>query len=147
MRVTPGETMEGYPIDVAFLGSCTNARLPDSAARPASSRAVRSHDDVRAFVVPGSQRVQRAAEEEGLKDIFEEAGFEWRNAGCSMCLGMNEDQLEGDEACASSSNRNFVGRQGSKDGRTVLMNPRMVAAAAINGAVSDVREMKEVNLA
>ncbi|MFC6865459.1 3-isopropylmalate dehydratase large subunit [Halomicroarcula sp. GCM10025817] len=147
MRVEPGQTMEGYDIDVAFLGSCTNARLPDlrRAARIVKGRQV--HDDVRAFVVPGSQRVQRAAEEEGLKDIFEDAGFEWRNAGCSMCLGMNEDQLEGDEACASSSNRNFVGRQGSKDGRTVLMNPRMVAAAAINGKVSDVRDLKEVSLA
>jgi 3-isopropylmalate/(R)-2-methylmalate dehydratase large subunit len=146
MRVEPGETMEGYDIDVAFLGSCTNARLPDlrRAARIVKGREVA--DDVRAFVVPGSQRVQRAAEEEGLKDVFEEAGFEWRNAGCSMCLGMNEDQLEGDEACASSSNRNFVGRQGSKDGRTVLMNPRMVAAAAITGEVSDVRDLKEVAL-
>ncbi|EMA21343.1 MULTISPECIES: 3-isopropylmalate dehydratase large subunit [Haloarcula] len=147
MRVEPGETMEGYDIDVAFLGSCTNARLPDlrRAARIVKGREVA--DDVRAFVVPGSQRVQEAARKEGLKDIFEEAGFEWRNAGCSMCLGMNEDQLEGDEACASSSNRNFVGRQGSKDGRTVLMNPRMVAAAAITGEVSDVRDLKEVNLA
>ncbi|MDS0258804.1 3-isopropylmalate dehydratase large subunit [Haloarcula sp. S1CR25-12] len=147
MRVEPGQSMEGYDIDVAFLGSCTNARLPDlrRAARIVKGRQV--DDSVRAFVVPGSQRVQHAAEEEGLKDIFEEAGFEWRNAGCSMCLGMNEDQLEGDEACASSSNRNFVGRQGSKDGRTVLMNPRMVAAAAINGTVSDVRDIKEVTLA
>ncbi|WP_415381596.1 3-isopropylmalate dehydratase large subunit [Halosimplex sp. TS25] len=147
MRVEPGETMEGYDIDVAFLGSCTNARLPDlrRAARIVKGREVA--DDVRAMVVPGSQRVQRQAEEEGLKDVFEEAGFDWRNAGCSMCLGMNEDQLEGDEACASSSNRNFVGRQGSKDGRTVLMNPRMVAAAAITGEVSDVRDLKEVNLA
>jgi len=147
MRVEPGETMEGYDIDVAFLGSCTNARLPDlrRAARIVKGRQV--DDDVRAMVVPGSQRVQRKAKEEGLKDIFEEAGFEWRNAGCSMCLGMNEDQLEGDEACASSSNRNFIGRQGSKDGRTVLMNPRMVAAAAITGEVSDVRDLKEVNLA
>ncbi|MFC7139371.1 3-isopropylmalate dehydratase large subunit [Halosimplex aquaticum] len=147
MRVEPGETMEGYDIDVAFLGSCTNARLPDlrRAARIVKGREVA--DDVRAMVVPGSQRVQKQAEEEGLKDVFEEAGFDWRNAGCSMCLGMNEDQLEGDEACASSSNRNFVGRQGSKDGRTVLMNPRMVAAAAITGEVSDVRELKEVNLA
>jgi 3-isopropylmalate/(R)-2-methylmalate dehydratase large subunit len=144
MRVEPGETMEGYDIDVAFLGSCTNARLPDlrRAARIVEGRQVA--DDVRAMVVPGSQRVQRKAKEEGLKDIFEEAGFEWRNAGCSMCLGMNEDQLEGDEACASSSNRNFIGRQGSKDGRTVLMNPRMVAAAAITGEVSDVRDLKEV---
>ncbi|MFC7167593.1 3-isopropylmalate dehydratase large subunit [Halospeciosus flavus] len=143
MRVEPGETMEGYDIDVAFLGSCTNARLPDlrRAARIVEGREV--HDDVRAMVVPGSQRVQRAAEEEGLKDVFEEAGFDWRNAGCSMCLGMNEDQLEGDEASASSSNRNFVGRQGSKDGRTVLMNPQMVAAAAIYGEVTDVREVEE----
>jgi 3-isopropylmalate/(R)-2-methylmalate dehydratase large subunit len=147
MRVEPGDTMAGYDIDVAFLGSCTNARLPDlrRAARIVKGRAV--HEDVRAMVVPGSQRVQRAAEDEGLKDVFEAAGFDWRNAGCSMCLGMNEDQLEGEEACASSSNRNFVGRQGSKDGRTVLMNPRMVAAAAIEGEVTDVREMKEVQLA
>ncbi|NLV10983.1 3-isopropylmalate dehydratase large subunit [Halomicrobium mukohataei] len=147
MRVEPGETMEGYDIDVAFLGSCTNARLPDlrRAARIVEGREVA--DDVRAMVVPGSQRVQKTAEEEGLKDIFEAAGFDWRNAGCSMCLGMNEDQLEGDEACASSSNRNFVGRQGSKDGRTVLMNPRMVAAAAITGEVSDVRELEEVTTA
>ncbi len=144
MRVTPGDTMEGYEIDVAFLGSCTNARLPDlrRAAEVVEGREV--HDDVRAMVVPGSQRVKAAAEAEGLDEVFEAAGFEWRNAGCSMCLGMNEDQLEGDEACASSSNRNFVGRQGSKDGRTVLMNPRMVAAAAIEGAVTDVRDLKEV---
>jgi len=147
MRVEPGDTMEGYEIDVAFLGSCTNARLPDLRRAAAIVEGQQVHDDVRAMVVPGSQRVQEAAKQEGLKDIFEEAGFEWRNAGCSMCLGMNEDQLEGDEACASSSNRNFVGRQGSKDGRTVLMNPRMVAAAAINGTVSDVRDLKEVNLA
>jgi len=143
MRVEPGDTMEGYPIDVAFLGSCTNARLRDlrRAARLVAGREV--HPDVRAMVVPGSQRVQRAAEEEGLADVFREAGFDWRNAGCSMCLGMNEDQLEGDEACASSSNRNFVGRQGSKEGRTVLMNPRMVAAAAVEGEVTDVRELDE----
>jgi 3-isopropylmalate/(R)-2-methylmalate dehydratase large subunit len=146
MRVEPGETMAGYDIDVAFLGSCTNARLPDlrRAARIVEGREV--HDDVRALVVPGSQRVQKTAEEEGLKDVFEAAGFEWRNAGCSMCLGMNEDQLEGDEASASSSNRNFVGRQGSKDGRTVLMNPQMVAAAAITGEVTDVRELPEAEV-
>ncbi|WP_435099307.1 3-isopropylmalate dehydratase large subunit [Halarchaeum sp. P4] len=147
MRVEPGETMEGYDIDVAFLGSCTNARLPDlrAAARIVEGREVA--DDVRAFVVPGSQRVKAAAEEEGLDEIFTEAGFDWRDAGCSMCLGMNDDQLEGDEACASSSNRNFIGRQGSKDGRTVLMNPRMVAAAAVTGEVTDVRDLKEVSLA
>ncbi|ESP89014.1 3-isopropylmalate dehydratase large subunit [Candidatus Halobonum tyrrellensis] len=143
MGVTPGETMEGYQVDVAFLGSCTNARLTDlrRAARVVRGRTV--HDDVRAMVVPGSQRVQAAAEAEGLADTFREAGFEWRNAGCSMCLGMNEDQLEGAETCASSSNRNFVGRQGSKDGRTVLMNPRMVAAAAVTGEVTDVRDIEE----
>jgi 3-isopropylmalate/(R)-2-methylmalate dehydratase large subunit len=141
MRVEPGETMEGYPIDVAFLGSCTNARLPDlrRAARLVAGREV--HDDVRAMVVPGSQRVKAAAEAEGLDEIFEDAGFDWRGAGCSMCLGMNDDQLEGDEASASSSNRNFVGRQGSKEGRTVLMNPRMVAAAAVEGEVTDAREL------
>jgi len=146
MRVEPGESMEGYDIDVAFLGSCTNARLPDLRR---AARIVKGHqvaDDVRAFVVPGSQRVQRVAEEEGLADVFREAGFDWRNAGCSMCLGMNEDQLEGDEACASSSNRNFVGRQGSKDGRTVLMNPRMVAAAAVTGEVTDVRDLEDAEV-
>ncbi len=147
MRVEPGESMEGYEIDVAFLGSCTNARLPDLRRAASIVEGQQVAEDVRAMVVPGSQRVQEAAKEEGLKDIFEEAGFEWRNAGCSMCLGMNEDQLEGEEACASSSNRNFIGRQGSKDGRTVLMNPRMVAAAAITGEVTDVRELKEVTVA
>jgi 3-isopropylmalate/(R)-2-methylmalate dehydratase large subunit len=144
MRVSPGDTMAGYDIDVAFLGSCTNARLPDlrDAAEVVEGREV--HPDVRAMVVPGSQRVKSAAEREGLDEIFTEAGFDWRGAGCSMCLGMNEDQLEGDEACASSSNRNFVGRQGSKDGRTVLMSPVMVAAAAVEGEVTDVRELSEV---
>ncbi len=110
MRVEPGETMDGYEVDVTFLGSCTNARLPDlrRAAEIVEGREV--HDDVRALVVPGSQRVQRAAEEEGLKDVFEEAGFEWRNAGCSMCLGMNEDQLEGDEACPPRTGTSSAGR-------------------------------------
>ena len=144
MRVEPGETMDGYGIDVAFLGSCTNARLADlrAAAEIVEGREV--HPDVRAMVVPGSQRVKAAAEAEGLDDVFTEAGFDWRGAGCSMCLGMNEDQLQGDEACASSSNRNFIGRQGSKEGRTVLMSPKMVAAAAIRGEVTDVRELPEV---
>jgi 3-isopropylmalate/(R)-2-methylmalate dehydratase large subunit len=144
MRVEPGDTMLGYDIDVAFLGSCTNARLKDlrDAAAVVEGREV--NDDVRGLVVPGSQRVKAAAESEGLDELFAEAGFDWREAGCSMCLGMNEDQLEGDEACASSSNRNFVGRQGSKDGRTVLMSPAMVAAAAVEGEVSDVRELAGV---
>jgi 3-isopropylmalate/(R)-2-methylmalate dehydratase large subunit len=144
MRVTAGETMQGYDIDVAFLGSCTNARLPDlrDAAEVVEGREV--DPSVRAMVVPGSERVKAAAEDEGLDEVFTEAGFDWRGAGCSMCLGMNEDQLEGDEACASSSNRNFVGRQGSKEGRTVLMSPVMVAAAAVTGEVTDVRELPEV---
>ncbi|MDZ7731055.1 MAG: 3-isopropylmalate dehydratase large subunit [Natrialbaceae archaeon] len=146
MRVEPSETMRGYPIDVAFIGSCTNARLPDLRRAAGIVEGREIHPDVRGIVVPGSQQVKAAAEAEGLDAVFTEAGFEWRGAGCSMCLGMNEDQLEGDEACASSSNRNFIGRQGSKEGRTILMNPRMVAAAAIEGAVTDVRESEEVPL-
>ncbi|MFC5973327.1 3-isopropylmalate dehydratase large subunit [Halomarina salina] len=139
--VTPGESMDGYAIDVAFLGSCTNARLSDlrDAARVVAGREI--HPDVRGLVVPGSQRVAAAAEAEGLDETFTQAGFEWRAPGCSMCLGMNSDQLVGDEVCASSSNRNFVGRQGSKEGRTVLMSPRMVAAAAVSGEVTDVRDL------
>jgi len=142
--VAPGDSMTGYEIDVAFLGSCTNARLADlrAAAEIVEGREV--HPDVRAMVVPGSQRVKAAAEAEGLDEVFTTAGFDWRGAGCSMCLGMNEDQLQGDEACASSSNRNFIGRQGSKEGRTVLMSPKMVAAAAVAGEVTDVRELPEV---
>jgi len=144
MRVEPGDTMEGYDIDVAFLGSCTNARLKDLREAAAFVEGREVDDDVRAMVVPGSQRVRDAAEAEGLDEIFTAAGFDWREPGCSMCLGMNDDQLEGDEASASSSNRNFVGRQGSKEGRTVLMSPIMVAAAAVTGEVTDVREMEEV---
>ncbi len=141
MRVEPGETMDGYDIDVAFLGSCTNSRLSDLRAAAGVVKGRTVDGSVRAMVVPGSQRVKAAAEAEGLDEVFREAGFEWRGAGCSMCLGMNEDQLQGDEACASSSNRNFIGRQGSKDGRTILMSPEMVAAAAIAGEVTDVREL------
>ena len=146
MCVEPGETMQGYDIDVAFLGSCTNARLPDLRAAAAVVAGREVDESVRAMVVPGSQRVKAAAEAEGLDETFREAGFQWRGAGCSMCLGMNDDQLEGDEACASSSNRNFVGRQGSKDGRTVLMSPEMVAAAAVTGEVTDVRELPTVEV-
>ncbi|MFO7927010.1 MAG: 3-isopropylmalate dehydratase large subunit [Halobacteriota archaeon] len=146
MRVEPGDTMNGYDIDVAFLGSCTNARLPDLRAAAEILEGRQVHESVRAMVVPGSQRVKAAAEREGLDDVFTEAGFDWRGAGCSMCLGMNDDQLVGDEASASSSNRNFVGRQGSKDGRTVLMSPVMVAAAAIEGEVTDVRELPKAEI-
>lgn len=141
MGVEPGEPMDGYPVDVAFLGSCTNARLSDLRAAAAVVEGREVADDVRGLVVPGSQRVKAAAEREGLDEVFRDAGFEWRGAGCSMCLGMNDDQLVGDEVCASSSNRNFVGRQGSAEGKTVLMSPEMVAAAAVTGEVTDVREL------
>ncbi|HEX7779761.1 MAG TPA: 3-isopropylmalate dehydratase large subunit, partial [Vicinamibacterales bacterium] len=139
MGLQPGYRMTGTRIDVAFIGSCTNARLSDlrEAARVVSGHRVASH--VRALVVPGSQAVRAAAEREGLDEVFRTAGFDWRAAGCSMCLGMNPDKLEGREVCASSSNRNFKGRQGSPTGRTLLMSPAMVAAAAVAGEVVDVR--------
>jgi 3-isopropylmalate/(R)-2-methylmalate dehydratase large subunit len=135
-----GDAITGTKIDVAFVGSCTNARLSDlrEAARVVRGRHVAAH--VKALVVPGSQTVRAAAEREGLDRVFTEAGFEWRGAGCSMCLAMNPDKLEGREICASSSNRNFKGRQGSPTGRTLLMSPAMVAAAAVTGHVVDVRE-------
>ena len=138
---TPGAPVRGTPIDVAFIGSCTNGRLSDlrEAARVARGRRVAS--SVRALVVPGSQQVAAVAEREGLDRVFREAGFQWRMPGCSMCLGMNPDVLAGAEVCASSSNRNFIGRQGSPRGRTLLMSPAMVAAAAIAGEVTDVREV------
>ena len=143
MDLQPGQSMQGVTVDVAFLGSCTNARISD--LREAAALLQRLDrpvaDGVRAMVVPGSEGVKRQAEEDGLDDIFRRAGFDWRDAGCSMCLGMNQDQLQGRELCASSSNRNFIGRQGSKDGRTVLMSPAMVVAAAVEGAVTDVRNV------
>jgi len=141
MDFKPGQPIAGTRIDVAFIGSCTNARLSDlrSAAQVARGRKVAK--GVRALVVPGSQAVAAAAEAEGIHVIFQEAGFEWRKAGCSLCLGMNEDKLKGREICASSSNRNFKGRQGSPMGRTLLMSPAMVAAASIAGEVVDVREL------
>jgi 3-isopropylmalate/(R)-2-methylmalate dehydratase large subunit len=136
-----GARLAGTPIDVAFVGSCTNSRLSDlrEAARVVAGHRVSSR--VRALVVPGSERIRRAAEGEGLHEIFQAAGFEWRGAGCSMCLAMNPDRLEGREICASSSNRNFKGRQGSPTGRTLLMSPAMVAAAAIAGEVVDIRRV------
>src|SRR5688572_13834692 len=141
MGWTGGTPIKGTRIDVAFLGSCTNGRLSDlrEAAGVVRGRHVAPH--VRAMVVPGSQGVRMAAEREGLDRIFTDAGFDWRGAGCSMCLAMNQDRLEGREVCASSSNRNFKGRQGSPTGRTLLMSPAMVAAAALAGEVVDVREM------
>src|SRR6185369_40922 len=139
MGLTAGQPIEGMKVDVAFIGSCTNGRLSDlrEAARIVKGKQVARH--VKALVVPGSVRVARAAEREGLDEVFRAAGFEWRNAGCSMCLGMNPDKLEGDQVCAASSNRNFKGRQGSPTGRTLLMSPAMVAAAAVAGEVMDVR--------
>jgi len=141
MGLAPGQAIEGMKVDVAFIGSCTNGRLSDlrEAARIIRGRHVAP--GVKALVVPGSDSVSRAAEREGLADTFRAAGFEWRGAGCSMCLGMNPDKLEGDQVCAASSNRNFKGRQGSPTGRTLLMSPAMVAAAAVSGAVTDVREL------
>ena len=141
MGFEEGDPIAGTPIDVAFLGSCTNARISDlrEAAKLAKGRKVA--DSVNALVVPGSKQVKKQAEDEGLDKIFEEAGFDWRGAGCSMCLAMNPDRLVGRQMCASSSNRNFVGRQGSPQGRTLLMSPAMVVAAAVNGRVTDVREM------
>jgi len=141
MGFTAGAPIAGTRVDVAFIGSCTNGRISDlrEAARVVEGRRVAGH--VRALVVPGSKRVAEAAEREGLPGIFRAAGFEWRAAGCSMCLAMNPDRLEGREVCASSSNRNFKGRQGSPIGRTLLMSPAMVAAAAVAGEVIDVRRM------
>jgi 3-isopropylmalate/(R)-2-methylmalate dehydratase large subunit len=137
----PGAPIAGTKIDVAFIGSCTNGRISDlrEAARVAKLGKVKAH--VKAIVVPGSQAVAQQAESEGLDEVFRAAGFEWRLPGCSMCLAMNPDKLVGRQVCASSSNRNFKGRQGSPSGRTLLMSPAMVAAAAIEGAVSDVREL------
>jgi len=141
MGLEAGAAVAGTKVDVAFIGSCTNGRLSDlqEAARIVRGRRIARH--VRGLVVPGSKRVRDAAEREGLHEVFREAGFEWREAGCSMCLAMNPDRLDGREMCASSSNRNFKGRQGSPTGRTLLMSPAMVAAAAVAGEVTDVRRM------
>jgi 3-isopropylmalate/(R)-2-methylmalate dehydratase large subunit len=141
MGFAPGQPIAGTRIDVAFIGSCTNSRLSDlrEAARLVAGRRIAPH--VRGLVVPGSDAVRQAAEREGLHETFTAAGFEWRGAGCSMCLAMNPDRLQGREICASSSNRNFKGRQGSPVGRTLLMSPAMVAAAAIAGEVVDVRSV------
>jgi len=141
MGLRPGEPVAGTPIDVAFIGSCTNGRISDLREAARVARAGRVAPGVKALVVPGSQAVARQAVEEGLDEVFREAGFEWRQAGCSMCLAMNPDKLVGREVCASSSNRNFKGRQGSPTGRTLLMSPAMVAAAALRGEVADVREI------
>jgi 3-isopropylmalate/(R)-2-methylmalate dehydratase large subunit len=141
MDLEPGTPLAGLPIDRVFIGSCTNARVEDlrAAARVVAGRRVSSR--VRAMVVPGSQSVKAQAEAEGLDRVFTAGGFEWRNAGCSMCLGMNSDVLQPGERCAATSNRNFEGRQG-RGGRTHLMSPAMAAAAAIAGELVDVREWR-----
>jgi len=138
MGLAAGTPLEGLKVDRVFIGSCTNARLEDLRAAAAVLRGRRVASDVRAMVVPGSQRVKATAEAEGLDRVFSEAGFEWRNSGCSMCLGMNEDILGEGERCASTSNRNFEGRQG-RGGRTHLLSPVMAAAAAVEGRLVDAR--------
>jgi 3-isopropylmalate/(R)-2-methylmalate dehydratase large subunit len=141
MDLVPGAPIAGLPVDVCFIGSCTNGRLSDLRAAAAVARGRQVAPGIKAFVVPGSEQVAAAAEAEGLDALFRAAGFEWREPGCSMCLAMNPDRLEGRQISASSSNRNFKGRQGSASGRTLLMSPAMVAAAAIAGHVADVREL------
>ncbi len=139
MQLQPGQPIAGTPIDVAYIGSCTNGRIEDLRAAAAVLRGKKVADSVFAFVVPGSIQVAKQATKEGLNKVFIDAGFEWRAAGCSMCLAMNPDKLQGDQISASSSNRNFIGRQGSATGRTLLMSPEMVAAAAVTGVVTDIR--------
>ncbi len=141
MKLEAGSPIKGTPINVAFIGSCTNGRISDLEEVATKLNGQKVKDGIKAIVVPGSQIVSKIAQQKGLDKIFTEAGFEWRNAGCSMCLAMNPDKLVGDELCASSSNRNFKGRQGSPTGRTMLMSPLMVAAAAISGEIADSREI------
>jgi 3-isopropylmalate/(R)-2-methylmalate dehydratase large subunit len=140
MGLHANQPLAEIPIDVVFIGSCTNARIEDlrSAADVLKGRQVAS--SVAAIVVPGSTKVKQAAEQEGLDQVFKDAGFEWREAGCSMCLGMNNDRLSPGQRCASTSNRNFEGRQGP-GGRTHLMSPAMAAAAAVTGRITDVRTL------
>ncbi|WP_298259236.1 3-isopropylmalate dehydratase large subunit [uncultured Litoreibacter sp.] len=140
MGLTAGEPLTGIEIDTVFIGSCTNGRIEDLRAAAEILKGKKVKEGLRAMIVPGSGLVRAQAEEEGLADIFKDAGFEWRLAGCSMCLAMNPDQLAEGERCASTSNRNFEGRQGYK-GRTHLVSPGMAAAAAITGKLTDVREM------
>jgi len=140
MALTPGQKLAEIPVDVVFIGSCTNGRIEDIRAAAAIARGKRVAPGVRAMVVPGSGLVKLQAEAEGLDQVMLDAGFEWREAGCSMCLGMNPDKLKPGQRCASTSNRNFEGRQGP-GGRTHLLSPAMAAAAAITGRLADVREL------
>jgi len=143
MGFKPGEFIKNTPIDVCFIGSCTNGRISDLRVAAEIVKHNKVANNVKAFVVPGSEKVANEAKKEGIDKIFLDAGFQWREPGCSMCLAMNSDKLICNQVSASSSNRNFKGRQGSPSGRTLLMSPAMVAAAAINGKVSDVREFIE----
>lgn len=146
MDMHAGDSMNGQKIDVAFIGSCTNGRMSDlrAAAVVCQQHGGTVAASVKAFVVPGSEQVKKLAEAEGLHEIFIKHGFEWREAGCSMCLAMNPDKLQGRQISASTSNRNFKGRQGSSTGRTLLMSPAMVVVAALEGVVSDVRTIEGV---
>jgi 3-isopropylmalate/(R)-2-methylmalate dehydratase large subunit len=141
MQLEAGKPIQGVPVNVAFIGSCTNGRLSDFREVARHIRGKKVAPGVRALAVPGSMDVARAAIAEGLDQVFRDAGWEWREPGCSMCLAMNPDKLIGRELCASSSNRNFKGRQGSPTGRTILMSPVMVAAAAVSGKIADAREV------
>ena len=140
MGLTAGTKLTDIPVDVVFVGSCTNARIEDLRAAAAVARGRKVADNVRALIVPGSGLVKLQAEEEGLAQIFLDAGFEWREPGCSMCLAMNPDKLMPGQRCASTSNRNFEGRQG-QGGRTHLVSPAMAAAAAVTGRLTDIREL------
>ena len=140
MNLIPGSPIKGVPIDRVFIGSCTNGRIEDLREAASILPGKKVSERVSAMVVPGSGLVKEQAEEEGLDKIFIEAGFEWREPGCSMCLAMNADKLSPKERCASTSNRNFEGRQG-REGRTHLVSPKMAAAAALAGCLTDVREM------
>ena len=140
MALTPGQKIAGTPVDVVFIGSCTNSRIEDLRSAAAVAKGRHVAPGVRALVVPGSGLVKKQAEDEGVAQVLIDAGFEWREAGCSMCLGMNPDKLTPGQRCASTSNRNFEGRQGP-GGRTHLVSPAMAAAAAVTGVLTDVREL------
>ena len=142
MGLEAGTPIEEIRLDRVFIGSCTNSRIGDLRAAAAVVKGRKVSGDVYAMVVPGSVQVKRQAEEEGLDEVFRAAGFDWRGAGCSMCLGMNPDTLKPGERCASTSNRNFEGRQG-RGGRTHLVSPQMAAAAAIEGRFVDIREWNQ----
>jgi len=139
MSFKPGQSIKDIPVEVCFIGSCTNGRISDLRVAAKVLKDKKVSKNVKAFVVPGSEKVATEAKQEGLDQIFKDSGFQWREPGCSMCLAMNADQLKPQERCASTSNRNFEGRQG-RGGRTHLMSPGMAAAAALEGKLTDVRK-------